>query len=109
MKARETMYRPDLSPYTDARGHIVPNVYCIGWLDAEHSFPTGDVPQEVLQCILLLCFELVNQTRGFHPSPFASRGPRDLTIEHNGETMRLGSAEIRVHSKSGKTYAAPNL
>lgn len=66
------MYFAGLSPYTCLNRPPDPNLLTIGWLDAEHDFPKGKVSEDVLEKILALCFKPVNQTRGFHLSPFLS-------------------------------------
>lgn len=103
------MYRADLSPYVNLNGEMEPNVYCIGWLNEEHGFPKGRVPEAVLERILALCFRPVNQTRGFHQSPFLRPSPYGYPVEYKGEQKLLGSAEIRVRSRTGRIYAAPDL
>jgi len=81
----------------------------VGWLDTEHEFTKGAVPEDVLEDILALCFKPVNQTRGFHQSPFLKSAPLGYPVEYKGQKMLLGSAEIRVQGREGKRYAAPNL
>ena len=104
------MYFVDLSPYTYLNRPPDPNLVTIGWLDAEHEFPKGKVPNDVLEKILALCFIPVNQTRGFHLSAFlSSPSLSSYIVDYKGKKMGLGSAEIRVKGKNGKTYAAPNL
>jgi len=103
------MYIEDLSNYINLKGEVEPNTFAIGWLDDQHSFPKGMVPESALERILALCFCLVNQTRGFHQSPFIHPSPIGYSAEYRGKQIRLGSAEIRVQGKSGKVYAAPNL
>ena len=51
----------------------------------------------------------MNQTRGFHQSPFLNPSPVGYPVEYKRQKMLLGSAEIRVPGKAGKTYGAPNL
>src|SRR5262245_59180530 len=104
------MYRPDMSPYTNLRGELQPNVLAVGWLDELHAFPKGRVDAEILERILGLCFRPVNQTRGFHQSPFLQPSPMGYPVEYKGKRMLLGAAEVWVVAKDeGVTYAAPNL
>lgn len=103
------MYFTDLSPYTYMKHEANPDLLAVGWLDAEHDFPKGKASEEVLKKILKLCFKPVNPTRGFHPSPFLPRNPYGYPVEYDGRRMGLGSAEIRVLGKNGKSYRAPNL
>jgi hypothetical protein len=104
-----TMYFSDLTPYTYLQREPDPNVVNVGWLNIDHEFPKGPVPNELLQKILLLCFRPVNSTRGIHPSPFIPRDLRGYPVEYEGRCMALGSAEIRVVAIRGRVYAAPNL
>ncbi len=103
------MYLEDLSPYAYLGRESNPHVLAVGWLDEEHPFPKGAVPGNILVTILACCFKPVNQTRGFHQSPFLKFSPIGYPIDFNGKKMMLGSAEIRVPGLNGKSYAAPNL
>lgn len=103
------MYFPDLSPYTYMQREPDPNLVTVGWLDAEHDFPTGPISDELLQRLLVLCFSPVNGTRGIHPSPFIPHDPRGYSVQYKGRHIALGFAEIRVVGKNGRVYAAPNL
>lgn len=102
------MFLPDLAPYGFLDGDS-DDVVAVGWLDREHEFVKGFVPEFLLTRILALCFRPVNQTRGFHQSPFLSPSPLGYPVEFEGKEMLLGSAEIRVSGKGGRSYAAPNL
>lgn len=103
------MYFKDLTPYVYLNCDSDANVLAVGWLDAEHEFTKGSVSGAVLTQILALCFKPVNQSRGFHQSPFLKPAPLGYPVEYKGHKMLLGSAEIRVIDKRGKSYAAPNL
>jgi len=103
------MFCPDLSHYLNLKGEIEPNIYAVGWLDERHPFQKGTVEDSTLERILALCFCLVNQTRGFHQSPFVHPSPIGYPVEFKDRQTRLGSAEIRVGGKNGISYAAPNL
>lgn len=103
------MYIPDLAPYKNDFDEIERNTYCIGWLDDQHDYPKGEVDSRIVDKLLELCFTLINPTRGFHQSPFIKDCILGYPVEMNGQCMHLGSAEIRVHSKTGKIYMAPNL
>jgi hypothetical protein len=103
------MYFNDLSPYSYLGREPEADKLTIGWLDSEHEFPRGAVQKHILDRILALCFKPVNQTRGFHQTPFLHPSPVGYLVEYNGKQMLLGSAEILVPGKNGKSYAAPNL
>jgi hypothetical protein len=103
------MYYTDLTPYVYMNRDPDPNVLAVGWLDAEHAFPKGVVAESVLERILALCFKPVNQTRGFHQSPFLKPTLLGYPVEYKRQKMLLGSAEIRVSNRNGKCYVSPNL
>jgi hypothetical protein len=103
------MFLEDLKPYPYLGRETDKNVVAVGWLAAEHPFPKGSVSDECLRRVLVLCFQPVNQTRGFHQSPFLAPSPMGYPVTLNDKTRLLGSAEIRVQGKNGKTYAAPDL
>lgn len=107
------MYFEDLSPYCYLGRHSnnEPDnkVVNIGWLDQEHPFPKGVTSETILKRVLALCFQPVNQTRGFHTSPFLKPAPFGYPVQYRGQRMLLGSAEIRLSGKGAKVYAAPNL
>ena len=81
------MYFKDLSPYTYLGRDADPNILTVGWLDIEHPFEKGVVPNHILTRILALCFRPVNQTRGFYQSPFLKPSPIGFPIEYNGQKM----------------------
>jgi hypothetical protein len=103
------MYFNDLSSYTYMSCGSDLNALSVGWLDELHDFPKGSVSERLLTRILALCYKPINQTRGFHLSPFLKPAPFGYPVEFKGKKMLLGSAEIRVQSNKGKSYAAPNL
>ena len=102
-------YFADLTPYSYIRGAARENERNIGWLDSDHSFAQGPVSERVLATVFTLCKAPVNQTRGFHPCVFCSSGPAGIQATYDGTTLLLGSAEIRVPSRAGLVYAAPNM
>ena len=52
----------------------------------------------------------VIQTRGFHVCKLCDMSPTQIpTIKRGNETLKVGSAEIRVFGQDGTIYAAPNL
>ena len=103
------MYFPDLTPYSYAGRHPTPKLLAVGWLDEDHSFDTGEVSTDVLECVLSLCFKPVEQMLGFHGSPFLKPAPFGYPVEYKGKKRLLGSAEIRIPGVDGVMYAAPDL
>src|SRR5215469_9958674 len=104
------MYIPDLAPYVFMNHKTDPHLLAVGWLDEHHGFSKGKVAKDRMEKILSLCFKPVNQTRGFHISPFLpSPGLNTYQVKYNDRKMSLGSAEISVAGRNDKIYAAPNL
>jgi len=101
------VFYQDLSPY-EYMGAEEPNVYNIGWLDANRPFEHGTVPEEALSALLRLSASPVNKTRGWHTCPFCSATP-PTEIQSKGRKLQLGNGEIRIAGCDGKVYAAPNL
>jgi hypothetical protein len=101
-------FYPDLTPYTyfqpplrdDEPWPGLPLVN-IGWLDAEHPYPTGAVPDGLLPRLEELAEARVAQTRGYHFCEFCPRGP-------DRELIPRESAEFRVKG-DGVVYAVPQL
>jgi len=102
-------YFPDLSPYSYVARTASEHERNVGWLDAQHPFTTGDVPDIVLSKISALCRIPVNQTRGYHFCELCPQHKEPYTIERDGNKLTLGSAEIRVRGSGGIEYACPNL
>jgi hypothetical protein len=102
-------YFPDLSRYTYLKRVARPDEVNIGWLDGQHQFPQGDVPERVLAAIFELCQRRVNQTRGYHHCELCPPARLPYTVEELGTRLSLGSAEIRVAGRLGVKYACPDL
>ena len=107
-------YCEDLSPYSYLP-ETVPEgvtVRCVGWLDGEHPFATGEPPEGFLAELGVLCAEHTTaQTRGMH---WCELCPADAVqypvLERiGGKDVPLGSAEIRVLTPNGEWLAAPDL
>ena len=103
----EAVFYPELSSY-EYGGAKEPNVHNIGWLDANHTFEHGTVPEEALSNLLRLSASPVNKTRGWHTCPFC-HAPPPITIRLDTRTIQMGDAEVRVTGGDGQVYAAPNL
>jgi hypothetical protein len=105
------MYYPDLTPYCygSEEHYIDPDVLNIGWLDVSHPFPKKKAPESFLDALFERCLDRVCQTRGHHRCPFCRAPSFGVEASRKGARTTLGSAEIRVKGKEGKTYAAPDL
>ncbi|TDC24828.1 hypothetical protein E1265_08510 [Streptomyces sp. 8K308] len=108
-------YFSDLSPYTFLPESIPPDVAAVnvGWLDSRHAFDTGAVPDEFTEKLGRLCRDSPHaRTRGHHGCelPHADEpAPWPVTADIDGESVPLGSAEVRVVSRTGTWLVAPNL
>lgn len=105
------MYFADLSPYSylpgpDAVGQLP--VLNVGWLDAQHPYTTGDVPDGFVERLWEYCRIRVEATRGLHECELCPTPQPGRSVTRDGETLLLGSAEIRVFAE-GAVFAAPNL
>jgi hypothetical protein len=101
-------YLPDMSDYCYLERFIRPGTKAVGWLDGEHAFRREPPHESLLDCLWDVCKTSVAATRGGHPCPFCQhRGGTEA--ERNGESLLLGTAEIRVFSRDGQIYAASTL
>jgi hypothetical protein len=102
------MYFGDLTPYGYLRP-LEPNKMTlnVGWLDDQHDFPKGDVPEEVLANIFILCKTPVQKTRGAHSCQFCFEKRWGCVAARDGVELGIGSGEIRVPGSSGMIYASP--
>jgi hypothetical protein len=101
---------PDLSPYSFHQSGVRPGTQNIGWIDGEHPFPRGAVSEAFLKRLWQYCKVPVVQTRGFHTCDLCNM-PAEVVplVDFEGETLKLGSAEIRILGVNSVIYAAPNL
>lgn len=102
-------YFADLTPYCFLLDLANGNELNVGWLDDEHDFPRGPVPDKVLEIIFELCRSPVNQTRGTHCCQLCPQSKPGYIAVRNGTTITLGGSEIRVKSKGVIEYASPNM
>lgn len=103
-------YFKDLTPYSYSKFLAYPSsekLWNVGWLDRVEPFDKGSVDPELIAKLLLLCKCPLNMYRGWHGCQFCPEYPTKVT-DSDGECC-LGDGEIRVWSKNGRTYAAPNL
>lgn len=114
------MYFADLSPYEYLEEE--PATLDVGWLVAEHDFTRGEVADGFIERLRSLENNPVNPTRGFHIFRFCKNESVRVSktekatvatqLECIDQMIKSGaasSAEIRVHRKDGRFYAAPVL
>lgn len=103
-------YFADLSPYEYFKGaNKDGRILNVGWLDRLHDYPSGSIPSGLVRKLGELCKKPVMQTRGHHICPFCGVDQSGCSIRVNEQTIRLGSAEIRVPGKLDIVYACPDL
>jgi hypothetical protein len=107
-KVMSVSYYADLSEYTYIELGIRAGTQNVGWLAPDHAFPTASPGEELLDLLWRYCKISVAQTRGIHECELC-RGGTVSSFERHGETLLLGSSEIRVFSSTGAIYAAPTL
>jgi hypothetical protein len=102
-------YFPDLSEY-EYLPPIDPAVRQInvGWLAAGREFERKKASGALLDSVWDYCTLSFEQSRGRHECEFCLADASRIS-ERNSQQLLLGSAEIRVLSRSGEIYAAPNL
>lgn len=101
-------YLPDLSEYNYLAEFERPGTLAVGWLEMGQDFPAGPPEETVLSTLWMFCRTSVGHTRGIHLCPFC-RTQTGTEIKRDGESLLLGTAEIRVFSQSGQAFAAPTL
>jgi hypothetical protein len=103
------MYYEDLSLYAYIIREAAPNVLNVGWLEASHPYPKGEVSEEFLDRLFELCQSPVNRTRGWQECQFCEKASFGVRVVRGDRELVLGSAEIRVAGEGGVIYAAPNM
>src|SRR5262249_41613272 len=101
---------PDLSPYSYLQSGARPGTRNVGWIDSKQPFSPGPVPELFLKRLWEYCKVPIVQARGFHVCDICNiPGGAHPQMDFQGETLKLGSAEIRVIGADRVIYAAPNL
>jgi hypothetical protein len=102
-------YFEDLSEYSYDRwpptGRVPKNV---GWLGPNIEFATKAPEHDFLELLWQHCLVSILQTRGLYQCHLCGSNESNV-VERSGTRLLLGSAEIRVLSRTGDVYAAPNL
>jgi hypothetical protein len=102
-------HHPDLSAYRGP-GDVPTTALRVGWISADHPFPTGDVPTGLVPALLRLVRDHpVNRVRSWEPCSICTNAPYPIVMEFEGTKLHLGDAEIRVRGDDGSEYAAPSL
>lgn len=99
---------PDLSEYGYYLADSRPGTKNVGWIEHGHEYAQETPSAQTLDLLWNFCSVAIVQMRGRHFCDFCDR-PALVSAERHGLKLALGSAEIRVFSKEGSIYAAPNL
>jgi len=100
-------YLSDLSDYNYFQEFWRPSTKAVGWLARDHDFPQAAPSEDLLNRLWQFCSISVAQTRGGHYCDWCP--PKPCIATRMGQSVLLGTSEIRVFSKSGAIYAAPTL
>lgn len=101
-------YLADLSDYNYFREFMRPCTKAIGWLDSRHGFDNSGCSDEALDALWAYCKVSVGQLRGYHQCDLC--GGDEFVVESwGGESLLLGTSEIRVFGAAGTIYAAPTM
>ena len=88
----------DLSPYSFFKGRSM-EAQNVGWLQRGYPFQTMEPSEELLDALWSFCGISVMQTRGVHQCDLCVP-PTSISVSRGGVERHLGSAEIRVFSKT---------
>ncbi|PYQ42543.1 MAG: hypothetical protein DMG99_08790 [Acidobacteria bacterium] len=91
-------YFVDLSAYSYFKGDST-GAKNVGWLQRGYEFQTMEPSEEILDLLWSFCGVSVMQTRGTHQCDLCV-SPTIVSVSRGGVERTLGSAEIRVFSKT---------
>lgn len=108
-------FHEDLRPY-EYEGRIYPNILSIGWLDNNHSYPMGQVPNLLAEKLLLLtcgCIEGIDlismKVRSFERCPFTNE-KIEYRIPNSKKTRLVGMSELCIPNKDNNIlYCFPDM
>jgi hypothetical protein len=111
-------YFTDLTPYAYS-GRPQPGVVHVGWLDAIHDFPRGEVAKALVEKLKIMAANPVEMYRGYHLCELCKQPeeaplvpvPDRVVVDPNEvwtqwAKTRMSNGEIRV-TRGRITYAAP--
>ena len=113
-------YYEDMSPYSYSKGmpqfYGATEVLNIGWLDASHEYPKGEVPESFVLALENLCANhQINGMEGYlgdllRGTAVGSRDDGQIRYAYKGGLIDLGSHEIWVPGEGpGQVYASPDM
>jgi hypothetical protein len=95
--------------HPDSNNDSSEKVLRVGWLDRDRHFSKGTADPEFLEKLKIHYEHRVRQTRGFHVCPFCEDRRFGRSVDMNGKTLMLGSAEIEIKDDRGRVFVAPDL
>lgn len=99
-------FLPDLCPYPYSNSDS--EVLCVGWLDQEKPYPTGDSTTEFKKALACCVNYPILLCRGIHLCNFC-RTSINTPYDFEGRPIRGGNGEIHVSGSDGTVFAAPTL
>lgn len=81
----------------------------VGWLDKEHSFTKGTVPDSFLERLWVFCRIPEALSMGIHECEFCQESSSRLVIQRGDEKIQPGSGVILVFKNKDTAYLAPDL
>ena len=111
-------YYPDLSPcaYFDRNASIpesrAERLVAVGWLDSDHSFPTGELPGELVNKLVDLVSDPWEPTHyfGYHKCEFCpeARETWPTEVSYSDKTVWVGACNLFVPG-DGRVFVAPTM
>lgn len=82
----------------------------VGWLAADHPFPTAEPEPEFVRALLRCCRRPVLLYRGFHVCDLCDVQAFDMqVVSYEGRRVHVGNGEVCVQGPDGRWYTAPTL
>lgn len=83
----------------------------IGWLDSSYPYQKGEVSEEFIDKLWSYLNTKINHVRGTNNCSLCPiEYKRDSEVKYNGQSVRVGFAEIRVLGEDGNTsFASPDI
>lgn len=104
------MFFEDLTLYSYFEHYTRPGLLNVGWLDVARAFPRQVPSARFVESLWGYYGHRIAQARGFQPCEFCDPPSKGLTVVTFQDcTLRLGFAEIRVFTRTGEAFAAPDL
>jgi hypothetical protein len=94
-------YFPDLTFYSYS-SHNPSGTQNVGWLARGHDFDRMTPSEETLDLLWSFCSVSIMQSRGIHECDLCAV-PHTVHAVRNGVRLLLGSSEIRVFSREGRS------